>query len=83
MDGWMNEFFKAFYKAYQWDKESLLLEISQRRIVGGQVANVIVSSWSWSWGKEMQCQAKGSSCSDSFGRKGLGGLLGFKKELWI
>lgn len=48
MDGWMNEFFKAFYKAYQWDKESLLLEISQRRIVGGQVANVIVSSWSWS-----------------------------------
>jgi len=29
----------------------------------------------------MQCQAKGSSCIDSFGRKGLGGLLGFKKEL--
>ena len=43
MDGWMNEFFKAFCKAYQLDKESLLLEVSQRRIVGGQVANVIVS----------------------------------------
>ena len=34
MEGWMNKFFKVFYKAYQSDKESLLLEISQRRIVG-------------------------------------------------
>lgn len=29
MGGWMNELFKAFYKAYQSDKESLLLEIRE------------------------------------------------------
>ena len=81
MEGWMNKFFKVFYKAYQSDKESLLLEISQRRIVGDrwQLSKL------WQSATEVGVEARKGSARqrDPVVLIHLGGLLGFKKGLWI